>query len=471
MSLSILIVDDDVSIRETLGDFFEMRGHRARLAPDGATARRLAEEDAPDVVLIDLRLPDIDGLTLQRILLEIDPELSLVLLTGHGDVPTAVHAMQMGAVDFLQKPVDLEALERAILRAAELGRLRREVALRRARDLAAASAAGSDGTTPSERGSLSTGSPDLGRLIELAAKNIDVPVLIVGETGTGKGFVARRIHEASPQRSAPFIEINCASLSATFLESELFGHERGAFTDAKQAKRGLLEVAGSGTAFLDEVGELAPAVQPKLLKVLEERSFRRLGGTTELRSGARVLAATNQPLGQLVERGSFRADLFYRLDVLTIDLPPLRARRVEISSLVRAFLPRGAALSAHAFEALQAYDWPGNIRELKNVLWRAALLADGAVIEQRHLGLPPRTLLGKASKRGASLTLAHVERLAIEEALLATGGNKARAARLLGIARSTLMEKLRRAERVDAGLSGDEATRAPDDTTLTGSRT
>jgi len=324
--------------------------------------------------------------------------------------------------------VELEALHAAVQRAAELGRLRREVGVLRARqgdEARAAAAAISD---------------QLERLIDLAARNPDAPVLLVGETGTGKGFVARQIHERSAQHAEPFIEINCASLAPPFFESELFGHERGAFTDARQAKRGLLEVAGRGTVFLDEIGEMAPDAQPRLLKALEERSFRRLGGTTTLHTTARLLAATNQPLAERVAAGRFRADLFYRLQVLTIALPPLRESPTQIVPLALSLLPDGATLAPAARRALEGYAWPGNIRELKNTLWRAALLAHGAPIEPAHLGLPAAA---DAAAPGP-LTLVEAERRAIAEALRATGGNKARAAELLGIARSTLMEKLRR---------------------------
>jgi two-component system response regulator HydG len=286
--------------------------------------------------------------------------------------------------------------------------------------------------------------PTLDRLIELAARNDDAPVLVLGETGTGKGYVARRIHELSPRSAAPFVEINCASLSAAFFESELFGHEKGAFTDAKTAKRGLLEVAGHGTIFLDEVAELGPEVQPKLLKVIEEGTFRRLGGTTTLRSAARVIVATHQPLAAAVEARRFRADLFYRLQVLTIALPPLRARRDEIPDLARALLPRGARLSEAGLRAILAYGWPGNIRELKNALWRATILADGAELGPHHLSLPVDASADAADRPDDALTLEDAERRAIRAALARTGGNKAQAATLLGIARSTLTEKIRK---------------------------
>jgi two-component system response regulator HydG len=426
---SVLVVDDDRTIRETLAEYFVTLGYASRSAATATEGRQAAAEHAPDVVLVDLRLPDASGLTLLEALRADDPELGVIVLTGHADVPTAVEAMRQGALDFLEKPVDLEALGVAVARAGELVRLRREVSHLRARH-------GDEGPL-ADAGA----APSLERLIDLAAKNDDVPVLIVGETGTGKGFVARRIHDRSARAALPFVEVNGASLSATFLESELFGHERGAFTDAKQAKRGLLEVAGRGTLFLDEVGELVMDVQPKLLKVLEERAFRRLGGTTELTSDARVLAATNQPLEQRMREGRFRADLFYRLQVLTLTLPPLRDRPGELAALARAFVPRNARLSVAALRAIERYEWPGNVRELKNTLWRAALLAEGAEIAPRHLSLPDPAGPSRAT---APVTLADTERAAIIAALDATGGNRAQAARRLGIARSTLLEKLNR---------------------------
>jgi two-component system response regulator HydG len=400
-----------------------------RGAATATAARQAVAEDAPDVALVDLRLPDASGLRLFETLRADDPEVAVIFLTGHADVPTAVQAMRQGAADFLEKPVELETLEASVARAAEHGRLRRELAVLRAGGGTSSAAAPS--------------TPSVERLVALAAQNADAPVLILGETGTGKGWVARRIHDQSTRASAAFVEINCATLSPTFVESELFGHERGAFTDAKQAKRGLFEVAGRGTVFLDEVGELATDVQPKLLKAIEEGAFRRLGGTVELRSEARLVCATHQPLPALVAERRFRADLFYRLQVLTITLPPLRERPGELAALADQFVPRGATLTPAARAALAAYRWPGNIRELKNALWRAAILADGAPIGPEHLGLG----VGGPADAGdgdAPLTLEAAERAAVERALAATGGNRVRAAQLLGIARSTLGEKLKR---------------------------
>jgi two-component system response regulator HydG len=457
VSLSVLVIDDDATIRETLVEFFQSVGYAARSATTAGDGRRLAAEDAPDVVLLDLKLPDADGVSTLDALRADDPDIGIILLTGHADVRIAVRAMQHGASDVLEKPMDLELLLASVRRAAERGRLRQEVAVLRGR-----AAAPEEGLIVA---------PTLTQLIDLAARNDDAPILLQGETGTGKGFVARQIHDRSARGRAPFVEINCATLSPTFVESELFGHEKGAFTDARQAKRGLLEVAGQGTVFLDEVAELSLEVQPKLLKVIEERSFRRLGGTATLRSTARVVVATHQPLTEAVAERRFRADLYYRLQVLTLTLPPLRARPEEILPLAYATLPRGIVLSAEAEHALLAYRWPGNIRELKNTLWRAVILADGRAIQPGHLGLTGDvgetsatlpTSTSHVAFQGAEhvaaaaasptplsvLTLEAAEHQAILAALSAVNGNRTRAARLLGIARSTLLEKLKRFEQV-----------------------
>ena len=425
-----MVVDDDPTVREALVEFFALEGAVARGAATASEGRRLAAEHACDVAIIDLRLPDASGLTLLEALQADDPEIAVVVLTGHADVPTAVRAMRQGAVDVLEKPVDLVTLRAAVARAAESARMRRELVVLRATH---------DEELPEARDTM------LGveKLIALAARNDEVPVLLTGETGTGKGFAARRIHDRSPRAGRPFVAINAASLAGPLVESELFGHEKGAFTDARVAKRGLLEVAGSGTVFLDEVGELPLDVQPRLLRVLEDGTFRRVGGVTELRSEARLIVATNSALDAAVSAGRFRPDLRYRLQVLAIELPPLRARRHEIPVLAAALAPRDAVLTDEAVRALVAYGWPGNIRELKNTLWRAAIVAEGRPIRAAHLGLggSPK---GARALDAEPLSLEEAERGAIEAALLANDGNKVRAARTLGIARSTLQERIRR---------------------------
>ncbi len=430
--MSLLVIDDDETVRSTLVEFFETFGYTARGAATATEGRRLAVEHAPDVVLLDLRLPDADGVRALEALRADDPELAVIVLTGYADVRTAVAAMQHGAADLLEKPVDLDLLAAAVTRAAERGRLRQEVAVLRAQ--------GRTQATPPVM------APTVSDLIDLAARNPDAPILLQGETGTGKGYIARRIHDRSVRNQSPFVEINCASLSSTFFESELFGHERGAFTDARHAKRGLLEVAGHGTVFLDEIAELGHDVQPRLLKVLEERTFRRLGGTTVLRSTARVVVATHQSLADAVAEKRFRADLYYRLQVLTITLPPLRARRDEILPMAMSMLPPGSSLTNEAEDALAGYRWPGNIRELKNTIWRAAILAEGRPIEPRHLGIIQPTEAPAAAEVASDgpRTLEQAEREVIREALASSGGNRTHAARILGIARSTLLEKLKR---------------------------
>ncbi|QJR36634.1 sigma-54-dependent transcriptional regulator [Gemmatimonas groenlandica] len=432
MTLSLLVIDDDETVRSTLVEFFETFGFTARGASTATEGRQLAAEHAPDVVLLDLRLPDADGVRALEALRADDPDLAVIVLTGYADVRTAVAAMKHGAADLLEKPVDLELLASAVTRAAERGRLRQEVAVLRAQ--------GRSNATPPAM------APTVSDLIDLAARNPDAPILLQGETGTGKGYIARQIHDRSVRNLSPFVEINCASLSATFFESELFGHERGAFTDARQAKHGLLEVAGEGTVFLDEIAELSTEVQPRLLKVLEERTFRRLGGTTMLRSSSRVVVATHQSLADAVAEKRFRADLYYRLQVLTITLPPLRERQDEILTMAMSMLPKGSSLTNEAEDALAGYRWPGNIRELKNTIWRAAILAEGRPIEPAHLGLAvpeaPRAAVGTTPNEPR--TLEQAEREVIREALVASGGNRTHAARLLGIARSTLLEKLKR---------------------------
>ncbi len=420
----MLVVDDDDTIREVLVDLFSGAGWAVGAAASGTEALRFAEQNAPDVAIVDLRLPDMGGVELLHALLAIDADVGVLILTGHADVQTAVRAMRDGASDVLEKPVDLESVQAAAERALKLGALAREVRMHRARQ-------------SSEHVKTTIG-PSTEHLIALAARNPDAPVLITGETGTGKGFVARAIHDRSSRREAAFVEINAASLTPTFVESELFGHERGAFTDARQAKRGLLEIADHGTLFLDEVAELPLEVQPRLLKVIEERSFRRLGGTQTLRTDARIVAATHVALHDAVSTRQFRADLFYRLQVLQIFLPPLREQLDALDDLIAQLLPRGATLSSAARRAIGRYEWPGNIRELKNVLWRASIMAEGRAIQ-------PGDLLLEAPEQASSendLSLDSAEKKAIIRALTAHNGNKTLAARSLGIARSTLAEKL-----------------------------
>jgi DNA-binding NtrC family response regulator len=443
MDRSILIVDDDAAVLSLLRRFFLGHGWLVFEAAEGAECAQLYEQERPDLVILDLQLPGMSGLRLLEVLRARDPDATIILLTGHGDIATAVEAMRLGAENFLTKPVELSHLEAAVERAYEKVDLRR-----RNRFLTERRGAADPldlGASPEMR--------EIARQVQLLAET-DTTALLLGETGTGKGFVAQLLHSLSPRASQPFVEINCAGLSATFLDSELFGHERGAFTDAKAQKRGLFEIANGGTLFLDEVGDLAIELQPKLLKVLESHRFRRLGGTREIEVSVRVIAATNHDLEDAVSRARFREDLYYRLAVLPLRLPPLRERGrdavVDLATRslleLRRNLGRGpSAISPEAMRVLAGYTWPGNIRELRNLLERVMLLAaDARELRPEHL--PPEVLRSAVSlyTGDTDLTLEEVEKRHIAAVLRHEQGSVAATARALGISRSTLYEKMRR---------------------------
>ncbi|HEX6133973.1 MAG TPA: sigma-54 dependent transcriptional regulator [Longimicrobiales bacterium] len=445
MTQSILLVDDDAEVLTALGRFFESRGWVVHRAAEADGAMTLYERERPDLVLLDIGLPGVSGLRLLEVLHARDADATVIMLTGQTDVQTAVEAMRLGAENFLTKPVELAHLEAASERAFEKASLRR-----RYRYFAERQA--DVGTT--EWLGRSRLMREIARQVELLART-DTTVLLTGETGTGKGWVAQLIHALSSRASSPFIEINCAGLSATFLDSEIFGHERGAFTDAKDQKRGLFELAHGGTFFLDEIGDLSTELQPKLLKVLESQRFRRLGGTREIEVDARLVAATNTDLERAVRDGRFREDLYYRLNVLPLRLPPLRERgRDEIADLalrllldLRRRLGRGPArLTSEALDTLVRYSWPGNIREMRNVLERVLLLST-ASDEILPAHLPPE-IVGNGTThdagREAELSLEEVERRHIARVLAHHRGNRSRTARTLGISRATLYEKLAR---------------------------
>jgi DNA-binding NtrC family response regulator len=444
MSKSLLLIDDDPRVLAALAQFFEGLGWDVSRALDGRTGIELYERDAPDVVITDLEMRGLSGMQVLEILRSRDPGAVVLLLTGHGDISTAVEALKLGAENFLTKPVEFEHLRIATERAREKAML-----------CARATRPGGDAAMPEL--AVLGGSPTMRRLgdqLRLLASGT-APVLLGGETGTGKGYVARRIHALSPRSAAPFVEVNCAGLSAAFLDSELFGHERGAFTDAKHARRGLFELADGGTLFLDEIGDLAPELQPKLLTVLESQRFRRLGGTRQIEVDVRLVAATNVDLRGAVRDRRFREDLYYRLAVLPLELPPLRERGAEeIARLAHALLDelhrrsgRGPTrLTSDALLALSRYPWPGNIRELRNVLERVALLAvDHDAVGLPHLPPEMRAAAGAALPPvdETDLTLVAAERAHILRVLALSGHNKAHAARALGITRATLYAKLR----------------------------
>ena len=442
MADSVLLVDDDPGVLRAVGEYLRRVGYTVFQEDAGPAGIETYERNRPEVVVLDLRLPGMSGLDVLERLREMDA--AVVLLTGHGDIETAVRAMQLGAENFLTKPVDMEHLVAAVARAADKVHLRREVNLLKTRVT---------GEPDLKSLGVSPVMHELARQIRLIAASERTTVLLTGESGSGKGWVARMIHGLSARAHGPFVDVNCAGLTSTFLDSELFGHEKGAFTDAKEMRRGLFEVAVRGSLFLDEVGDLSLDLQPKLLKVLETKCFRRLGGTREIRVDVRLVAATNQQLEDRVAVGAFREDLYYRLGVAVLHMPPVRERPREDKLHVLKRLLAGLAqdvpgaptdIETEAVERLLRYDWPGNIREMRNVLERTMIMArDAPAIRIEHLPTDVRRGAGRGRRRHQPLTLADVERQQIERALRYHGGNRTHAAKELGISRATLIKKIR----------------------------
>jgi two-component system response regulator HydG len=441
MADTLLLVDDDPTVLGIIGDYFEREGYEVWRDETGEQAIETFLRVRPDVVLLDLHLPDTNGLVvLERLQRE---RAAVILLTGQGDIETAVKAMQLGAENFLTKPVDMTHLAAAIARVAEKVRLSRQNARLRALDHEA-EGIGSLGVSPTMQ--------ELGRQIELLVATERSTVLLSGESGTGKGWVARVIHNLSPRSRGPFVEVTCAGRTAPFLDSELFGHEKGAHPDAKERKAGLFELADHGTIFLDEIAELTPELQPKLLQVLETKKFRRLGGTRELSVDVRLIAATNGDLVREVEAGRFREDLYYQLNVMTLVLPPVRERsredRLDLITRILADLKTQlpgcpSECTTEALDRLLVAPWYGNVREMRNVLERSMILARGhAAIGIEHL---PTDLRQRAAieRRYTGQSLSEIERQHIERTLRHHGGNRTRAALELGISRATLINKIK----------------------------
>lgn len=449
---SILIIEDDDTLRVTVGGFLRRIGFDIDEAATGEGGLSLAQQRRHDLVLLDLRLPDIQGLDVIARLKEIDEEAQVVTMTAYPEVRTAVAALKAGAYDYINKPFDLEDLASLIERAMETRRLRREVEWRRAQ------------SETCELEGLIGESPAFKELVAVTQKIAAsrVPVLIRGESGSGKERVARAIHCQSSRATGPWVTLNCSALPEGLMESELFGHEKGAFTDAKQQKRGLLELADGGTLFLDEIGDLSLALQPKLLRVLETQGFRRVGGNREIQVDVRFVAATHRNLPEMVKAGSFREDLYYRLNVGAIEVPPLRSRCDDIPALANLFVREAARATGNSApeipvevaRLLACHAWPGNVRELRNVLERAVILSDGKALSPAQLppeisrAVPPVPTL--ATPHGMA-TLAEMEIGYIRHILAQCAGNKTRAAEILGITRLTLRNKLREAGDPDIG--------------------
>lgn len=444
----VLLVDDEESFRETTSEDLRDLGYDVENAGSLAAARRLLGRRAYDVVLLDLHLPDGSGLDLLAELHESRPSSQIVMLTAHGTIEDAIRAMKGGAFDFLVKPCRRSEIEAAIEKAIRAQNLTRDnVALRR--DI--------ERLKPSDEivGATAT-LREVTNLIHRVA-GTDSTVLIRGESGVGKELAARAVHRASLRADRPFVVVDCASLHENLLQSELFGHEKGAYTGAVRQKPGLFEVANRGTIFLDEIGEVTPPLQVKLLRVLETGVFRHVGGTADVHVDVRVIAATNRDLESMMHTGAFREDLYYRLNVFSIPIPPLRERRGDIRLLAEHFIrcsgiqsKRNARISPEAMRILESYAWPGNARELQNVMERALILCDGDVIIPEHLPLglrAPSPVVSVPTKNGGSRpTLADAEKHYIREILEECRGHRHRAAQILGISERNLYRKLKELE-------------------------
>ena len=455
MAPTVLIVDDETPLAAAIEAFLSRRGLIAHAFGTAEGALAALSDLAPDIALVDVQLPGMDGLSALAAIRRERPETLVILMTAYSSVPGAVAALRGGAVDYLVKPVDLEELWVVVQRAWETHRVRGELTYLRQR-------AGHAAPVESLLGTSAAMVAVRRQLLQVAAADrvgdAGPTILLTGETGTGKELAARAIHAAGPRADGPFVELNCAAIPATLLEGELFGFEKGAYTDARQSKPGLVEAADGGTLFLDEIGLLDLQLQAKLLKVLEDRAVRRLGALAPRQVDVRILAAANRDLEAAVAEGAFRADLLYRLRVLTVSLPPLRGRDEDITLLAEAFLQAtrerygldDVRLSAGARRALVEYPWPGNVRELRHVLERAALLHPGEAILPEHLGLTGRLDARTAVRadevsvdfRRGPIDLEAVERELIARALSHADWNRARAAELLGLTKETLRYRI-----------------------------
>ncbi len=441
----ILVVDDDIAVGTVLRALLGQAGYDARQVPSGEAAVALLERELVDVVLSDVRMPGMGGMELLRTVQTRWPDVPVVLLTAHGSVPMAVEAMKAGAAEFLQKPFDKDELTMVIARVLERGKGEARVAAPQAELTPSSQPLGMVGGSGAMR--------DVFAMVNKVAST-QATVLVRGETGTGKELVARALHTQSGRKNEAFVRVHCAALPESLLESELFGYEKGAFTGAVHRKPGRVELAHKGTLFLDEIGDISPAVQVKLLRVLQEREFERVGGTETLRVDVRFVTATHRDLEAMVKTGQFREDLFYRLNVVPIRVPPLRERREDIAALATHFVGvvgklngrPGAYLTPAAIAALEAQPWPGNVRQLQNALERLVVLADADAIDAPHIAREVTASATPALSLDATATLDDKRRAAEKDALTAalaqSKNNRTLAARLLNVSRRTLYNKL-----------------------------
>jgi two-component system response regulator HydG len=436
--ISILVVDDELSIRESLSGWLQQDGYEVESAADGPTALAKAQETHYDIMLLDVKMPRMDGITVLKKLRESNADTAVVVMTAHGAIQDAVEAMKLGAHDYLLKPFDLEEMSLIIEKLVQVQTLAMENLILKDRV-----------ATISRFENLVGQSPPMLQLFEtiVDVAQSDATVLLTGETGTGKELVARSIHSQSPRCYGPFIAINCGAFTEHLLESELFGHEKGAFTDASYTKKGRLEMAHGGTLFLDEVGDISIKMQIDLLRVLETREFTRVGGTVLLHSDFRVIAATHQDLQEGIRKKTFRQDLYYRLNVIHVQVPPLRERPEDIPLLAQHFLRRYAtetnkkvdSILPEAMEAMRRYSWPGNVRELENALERAVVVGKGRQLKPADLPF----VVG-AEEEVAGLSLEDMERRYIAQVLASAKGHISNAAKVLRINRTTLYHKIKK---------------------------
>ena len=440
---TLLIADDDPVALALLAEVLAGEGYTVRAASGGAACLELAAREPFELAIVDLRMPDMDGLEVIRRLAVIRPGIPIIILTAFAGIDTAIEAIRSGATDYLSKPFRMEQITIAVRRILESRRLAREnVQYRQER-------ADRFGVR-----NLIGQSPAMVEVYKLVARvaGLDTTVLIQGETGTGKELVARAIHHASPRADGPFVVVDCSALAETLFESELFGHERGAFTGALAARRGLFETAAGGTCLLDEIGELSPALQAKLLRALQEQSIRRVGGNEQIAVNVRMIAATNRDLRKRVDEGAFREDLYYRLNVVSIAVPPLRERGGDVHLLAQHFVDQYAraakkvirGLARETLDLLSAHHWPGNVRELENTIARAVALSSSELLMPDGMSLPPRADPGPLTLPAPQMRLDEVRRWYVGKVLEETGGNKVHAAERLGIDRGTLHRMLRR---------------------------
>jgi DNA-binding NtrC family response regulator len=444
----VLIVDDEFLIRYSLQNLIEREGFSVITADSGLHALQQFEQEKPEIVILDIRLPDSNGLVLLKTMKEINPSVTVVMVTACPDIQSSVEAIKMGAFDYLDKPIDFEKL------IGIMNTLKEE----RSQDQM--------GRPEDNLIFTSNAMKEVYRVTERLANKSDVTLLVLGESGTGKSFLCKTIHELSSRKGHPFVEIGCSTIPDHLIESELFGYEKGAFTDAKGSKKGLIDMAEGGTVFLDEIGDMPYAMQSKVLGLIEERKFRRVGGLQQINADVRILAATNKNLHDLVHEGKFRLDLYYRLNVVTIEMPPLRKRSEDIPLLLRYYISLYAdrfkktsikGFSPEAEEILKSYDWPGNIRELRNLVERLVVLESEAEIQPQHL---PKLLAGQQRRQPAAeaspapnekfmlpedgISLDDVEKDLIRQALERSNYNKTQAAKLLKISYDTLRYQVKK---------------------------